>query len=316
MPKPEKILAQELLELEVLDLSRGETLGSIVDFSITRDGRVALIGLLPVQWYRGGLGITPASIAGITPDCICLAADAELAAFAPDEQDTFSVHFGGQIQGKPVLQEDGAVLGELVDFAFSLEDGKILDLVVQDASEKRVRVPVEAFRTIGRDYVVIQRGGLSQGAAAAAPALPEPAPVAPVAVAAAAAVASAPEPELEPAAAAETVLDAVVLEDVPQVDASLALEPPPAVASAAPELSRAEEKAALFGPGEPAELTKFDQKKRDFLRGRKAHRDIATPGGELLAAKGSALDDAKLNRIIDAGLLGDVFIEMTLSKKE
>jgi sporulation protein YlmC with PRC-barrel domain len=317
MPKPEKILAQELLELEVLDLTRGETLGSIVDLAITRDGRVALIGLLPVQWYRGGLGLAPGSIAGINRDCICLAADAKLSPFEPDELETFSVHFGGQIQGKPVLQDDGVVLGELVDFSFNLDDGRILDLVVQDASEKRVRVPVEAFRAIGRDYVVIQRGGTSQPVAGGAP---SPAAAVPAAERSAedspgGEDSSAPDP---PPAVAEP--EASALPDAapePEAVVEPAAETAPATApEAQPELSRAQEKAALFGPGEPAELTKFDQKKRDFLRGRKAHRDIAAPGGEVLAKKGAALDDATLGRIIDAGLLGEVFIEMTLSKKE
>lgn len=302
MPKPEKILAQELLELEVLDLTAGETVGSVLDFSITRDGRVALIGLLPVQWYRGGLGVTPQSIAGLNRDCICLAQGTALAPFAPDEQESFSVYFGDHIQGKPVLQEDGALLGELVDFCFSLDDGRILDLIVQDANEKRVRVPVEALKTIGRDYIVIQRGGTSQAA--------------PEAVVAAPKASAPPAPEVA-VDLDESLTDAAAIDGDP--GAGLEEEPAasiPAVASAAPELTRAEEKAALFGNVPPAELTKFDQKKRDFLRGRKAHRDIAAPGGELIAAKGASLDDAKLNSIIEAGLLGDVFIEMTLTKKE
>jgi sporulation protein YlmC with PRC-barrel domain len=302
MPKPEKILAQELLELEVLDLTAGETVGSVLDFAITRDGRVALIGLLPVQWYRGGLGVTPQSIAGLTRDCICLAQGAALAPFAPDEQESFSVYFGDHIQGKSVLQDDGALLGELVDFCFNLDDGRILDLIVQDASEKRVRVPVEAFKTIGRDYIVIQRGAPSQPTPEAAAAQPPQ-----EAMPAKQAAPAADESPVEPA-----VLDAnpgagLAEESVLNVEAEI---------PAGHELTREEEKAALFGQAQPAELSKFDQKKRDFLRGRKAHRDIATPSGELIAAKGAALDDAKLNRIIETGLLGEVFIEMTLSKKE
>jgi sporulation protein YlmC with PRC-barrel domain len=310
MPKPEKILAQELLELEVLDLTAGETVGSVLDFSITRDGHVALIGLLPVQWYRGGLGITPQSIAGLNHDCICLAQGAVLAPFAPDEQESFSVYFGDHIQGKPVLQEDGALLGELVDFCFNLEDGRILDLIVQDASEKRVRVPVEALKTIGRDYIVIQRGGTGQAATLSAPdavvAMPK---------------ADAPEATGAAPDTAEAADDLLIEAAIPEADPgvepaeisapSFAAEHP-----APPEPARAEEKTALFGAPPPAELTKFDQKKRDFLRGRKAHRDIAAPGGAVIAAKGASLDDAKLNSIIEAGLLGEVFIEMTLSKKE
>jgi sporulation protein YlmC with PRC-barrel domain len=310
MPKPEKILAQELLELEVLDLTAGETVGSVLDFSITRDGRVALIGLLPVQWYRGGLGITPQSIAGLNHDCICLAHGAVLAPFAPDEQESFSVYFGDHIQGKPVLQEDGALLGELVDFCFNLEDGRILDLIVQDASEKRVRVPVEALKTIGRDYIVIQRGGTGQAVSSSTPEAvvamsqadaPEATDTAPgTAVAADDILIEAALPEVGPG-----------IEPAEQSAPSFAAEHP-----VPPELTRAEEKAALFGTALPAELSKFDQKKRDFLRGRKAHREIKTAGGELIAAKGAALDDAKLNSIVEAGLLGEVFIEMTLSKKE
>jgi sporulation protein YlmC with PRC-barrel domain len=301
MPKPDKILAQELLELEVLDLTAGETVGSVLDFSITRDGRVALIGLLPVQWYRGGLGVTPQSIATLNRDCICLAQGTVLAPFAPDEQESFSVYFGDHIQGKPVLQEDGALLGELVDFCFSLDDGRILDLIVQDASEKRVRVPVEALKTIGRDYIVIQRGGIGQAVAPSAPPASEVPATAP-----------------EPAEAVDVVVaGAEVLANEPGV--GVAEESAPSFAAehpAVPELTRAEEKAALFGAPPPAELTKFDQKKRDFLRGRKAHRDITAPGGAVIAAKGAALDEAKLSQIVEAGLLGEVFIEMTLSKKE
>lgn len=89
--------------------------------------------------------------------------------------------------------------------------------------------------------------------------------------------------------------------------------PPPAAKGDGP--SRSEEKQALFGGKKPeAGLSKFDQKKCDFLRGRNAHRDIKNSAGELVAAKGDKLDDEALHKIIAAGLLADVFIEMTVNK--
>jgi uncharacterized protein YrrD len=316
MPKPDKILAQELLEREVLDLTAGETVGSVVDYCLSRDGTVALIGILPARWFTGGVGVPPAAIASLNLERICLAEGTALAPFVPDGQETFSAYADDQIHGKLVLQEDGELLGELVDFAFSLTDGRILDLVVQDASEKRVRVPVEAFKTIGREYIIIQRGALAVQAASApqpAPApLPSPAvPSAPVSESAMAE--EGLEPEEEPAPAAEfPASGTAALPGARQAESAAAQA---STAGGLAEPSREEEKAALFGGApEPAALSKFDQKKRDFLRGRKAHRDVSSPEGELIVAKGGALDDAALERIIQAGLLGDVFIEMTLAK--
>lgn len=296
MPKPDKILAQELLEREVLDLTAGETVGSVVDYCLKRDGTVALIGILAARWFTGGVGVPPAAIASLNLERICLAEGTALAPFAPDGQETFSAYADDQIHGKLVLQEDGELLGELVDFAFSLANGRILDLVVQDAGEKRVRVPVEAFRTIGREYIIIQRGALAAQTASALHAAPSPAP----------GPAEPGAPDTAPAIGGDDF--------EPEEELAPAVELAPTGAEFL-EPGREKEKAALFGGApEPVALSKFDQKKRDFLRGRKAHRDLSTPEGELIVAKGGALDDAALERIIQAGLLGDVFIEMTLTK--
>lgn len=296
MAKPDRILAQELIDREVMDIKAGEIVGSIVDFALGLDGSVALIGILPLEWYKGGQGITPESIVSVNPQRVCIADSSALASFAPDSEQTFSTHLGETIQGKSVLQEDGEQLGQLLDFSFSLDDGTIGDLIVLDEAGKKVRIAVEALKTIGRDYIVIERGiapevGLTHEALEDV--LPQP-------------------PEGTPPVEAD---------GPPPTPSELDEEPPPAPAAktqaAEPtrEPTRAEEKQALFGePPSPGELSAFDQKKRDFLLGRPAHRDIRTAEGELIAAKGEQLSDAVLQRIITAGMLGDVFIEMTVNK--
>ena len=60
--------------------------------------------------------------------------------------------------------------------------------------------------------------------------------------------------------------------------------------------------------------TKFDEKRRGFLLGKAARRDVTAPDGTLILAKGKTFDDAALKQIIEHGLLGDVFIEMTLNR--
>jgi sporulation protein YlmC with PRC-barrel domain len=319
MAKPERILAHELLDHEVMDLSAGQILGTVVDFAISRDGRVAQLGILPLEWFLGGKGIAPEHITNINADRVCISSAEALGEFSPDGVDTFSGMLGGRFLGKPVLQHDGEVLGELADFWLSLVDGRICDLVVVGADEKRIKVPVEEIKTIGRDYIVIERAstvvepvaeptqpalGKAEAAGEASPAsaaVPQPAP---------AAKPAAPKPEPAPA----TLVEAPAPEPMASVDVPPELEvaPPPAPAA---EPSRSEEKQALFGvkKGESG-LSKFDQKKCDFLRGRPAHREIKNTAGDLLAAKGEKLDDDVLQRIIEAGLLADVFIEMTVNK--
>jgi len=329
MARPERILAQELLGLEVLDLGAGTVLGTVVDFAVSRDGRVALIGILPVEWYRGGQGVAPAGIAAINPERVCLVEGATLAPFAPDGQELFSANFGDAIQGKTILQQDGELLGVLADFAFSLDDGRIQDIVVLDAEDKKVRVPVSAFRTLGRDYVVVERG---------APALagePQSAPAQTVPAAAESAPATAESTHSESATATDQRAGpvtrravgakaggakpgaAAASEDAAEAAAPAASGPEKAVAAAgqAGEAAQPGEQAKVFLEARPEpELSKFDQKKRDFLRGRMAHRDITGPTGEVIVAKGAPLDGGALAKIIEAGLLGEVFVEMTLSK--
>jgi len=309
MARPERILAQELLGLEVLDLGAGTVLGSVVDFAVTRDGRVALIGILPVEWYRGGQGVAPAGIAAINPERICLVEGATLAPFAPDGQELFSANFGDAIHGKTILQQDGELLGVLADFAFSLDDGRIQDIVVLDAEDKKVRVPVSAFRTLGRDYVVVERGAAGAGGepqpagAQATPAAAEPEPMEAV----------PSEPEQRAGASGRRAAGAKAGGAKPT--AAAASEEAAAAAGAAGEAAQPGEQAQVFlEPRPEPELSKFDQKKRDFLRGRPAHRDITGPGGAILVAKGAALDGGALAKIIEAGLLGEVFVEMTLTK--
>ncbi|MBN2082975.1 PRC-barrel domain-containing protein [bacterium] len=292
MPKPDKILAQELLNREVLDLTAGQVTGRIIDFILTRNGMVELIGVLPTAWYEGGRGIAPAAIASVHIDRICIEDSAALADFAPDGTDTFSLT-GDRLLRKQVLQHDGELLGILTDFSFSLEDGRIIDLVVLGDSDKRSKVPVLSIRTIGRDYIVIDRGQLdTDGDHPVAP--PKP-PV----------VVDRPA-EYKPTEAVETKLSAAP-ESVP----------PPTVGPETDPEDDSDPTAndALFEDAAPkTDLSKFDEKKRDYLLNRKAHRDIQTESGNLIVAKGQKMDEQVVQQIIEAGMLSDVFIELTLKK--
>jgi len=330
MSKPDKILTAELLEREVLDMGAGRIVGSVVDFVLTRDGTVSLVGILPLTWYRGGQGIEPCNIVSINEERVCISGSDALTNFEPDSEETFSMMSGSQIQGKAVLQQDGEELGLLVDLAFNLADGRICDLVVLDAEEKRVRVAVEAIHTIGPDYIVVERATTKASAPEPEPEpvakepepapTPEPPPPPKQDKPAAKKKSSAPKPEAS-VAKKEAVADpeeggngAAV--DAVSVPPELEEAPPPLPGGDAErEPTRTEEKKALFGESQPAaELSKFDQKKRDFLLGRPARREIKTPDGDLIAKAGDVLDEKALSRIIKHNLLANVFLEMTVNK--
>jgi sporulation protein YlmC with PRC-barrel domain len=281
MPKPDKILARELLEREVLDLSTGQVLGRVIDFALTREGRVAQIGVLINAWYEGGRGIAPAALASVHHDHVCIEDSHALAEFAPDGEQSFSLK-GDNLLGKHVLQQDGELLGDLTDFSFDLAEGRIGDLIVLAPSEKRVKVPVEKIRTIGRDFIVIERGALGVEAVAE------------------------PDNVESPAAQAETDSGAAAAQARAETASS---------ANGQDQAETAADAAMLFGDAQPSlGLSKFDAKKRDYLLGRRARRDIKTSGGEVLIAKGAKLDEQAIQRIIQAKLLNDVFIEMTLKE--
>lgn len=322
MARPDRILAQELLGSEVLDLAAGEIIGTVVDYALTREGVVTQIGVLPVQWYKGGLGIAPQLVSTVHHDRICLSDCKDLGAFDVDEAVTFSAIFNDQIQGKTILLADGEHLGVLADFSFSLEDGRIGDVIVLDAADKRLRVPVETFLAVGRDYIVIERAALATEREQAGLTAHELKPVPLLSEIstnggsrpAATNGHTAAVPELRASGVPPETSVAVAAPAAKP--AGMPLDAPPAPPARSPRhISRVEEKAALFGEAiAAAELSKFDQKKRDFLQGRKAHRDLVTQKGETIVARGETLDEEALSRIIDAGMLGDVFIEMTLNK--
>ena len=167
MAKPDKIFASELLEREVLDLKAGETVGKVVDFAVSRDGAVAQLGILPRSWFAGGQGVTPAQIAWVNAERVCIEEGTSLAAFEAGQGES-AAFLLRDLHGKGVMQQDGLLLGTLADFAFNLTDGRICDLVVIGEGGKRVRVPVETIRAVGRDYIVIDRGTLDVEAAAPA----------------------------------------------------------------------------------------------------------------------------------------------------
>jgi len=447
MAKPDKILAHELLDREVLDLRAGEVVGSVVDFGINREGKVQLIGILPTAWYGGGRGITPGSITFLTDDRLCIANNDALEDFAPDGDVLISTNSGGQIYGKTVLLHDGEMLGELADFRFNLGDGKITDLLVLDHEERRTRIPIEKITTIGKDYIIIERGAAAAEPGADGEASPFVSAAAVEASPTAAQPETASQPEVEPEpvhtppargkgrgkstafhpepksrtaepvkapepAAAPAIFGDVLSpepasvfasqavseappapEPAPVFDAALVYETAPAAEEAAPAYTdpvpaessaafaaeawaaAAEEPSPVVDPvdlepapdhgpvfeapatngngtthldevfdvpaappgpddgilaavasgqpisppdGDPIatapQISKFDQKKLDFLRGKFAHRDIKDEAGIILVAKDEVLDQAGLMRIVQGGVLGEVFIEMTLKK--
>jgi sporulation protein YlmC with PRC-barrel domain len=282
MPKPDKILARELLEREVLDLTTGQVLGRVIDFALTREGRVAQIGVLINAWYEGGRGIAPAALASVHHDHVCIEDGAALVEFAPDGEQSFSLK-GDGLLGKHVLQQDGELLGDLADFSFDLAEGRISDLIVRAPSEKRIKVPVAKIRTIGRDFIVIERGALSAEAA------------------------------IEPVASE----DSMPAPHEPVADAARAPAPAAEAASQAgqDQAGAGTRNSVLFGDAQPSlGLSRFDEKKRDYLLGRRARRDIKTAAGEVLIGKGAKLDERAIRQIIKANLLNDVFIEMTLKE--
>jgi len=296
MAKPEKILASELLEREVVDMQAGEAVGAVVDFAVTRDGCVALIGVLPLEWFRVGQGIAPSTVTNVTRERVCIEDSSALAEFDPYADEEASALTFDQLQGKTVVEQEGSLLGVLVDFAFMLSDGRICELVVLGSEEeKRVKVAVEAIRAVGRDYIVIERGQVSVAAPLDVPAPLKPAqPAVPAAASAAHAEVSVP--------AGGDPLPPDIIE---HAAARIADEPQPATESG----------EALFNaPAEPGKLTKFDQKKADFLRGKKAHRDIAAPDGDKIVAKGAVIDDKIIAALAQHQLLGEVFVEMTVSR--
>jgi sporulation protein YlmC with PRC-barrel domain len=232
----------------------------------------------------------------VTRERVCIEDSSALADFDPYADEEANALTFDQLQGKTVVEQEGGLLGVLVDFAFMLSDGRICDLVVLGGEdEKRVKVAVEAIRSVGRDYIVIERGLV----AVAAPVEP-PAPAKPAQPAAPAAPSAAPAEAHVPAGG-----DPLPADVIEHAAARIAEVPLPA----------AEAGEALFTPAaEPGKLTKFDQKKADFLRGKKAHRDISAPGGEVLVAKGATFDDKVIAALAQHQLLGDVFVEMTVSR--
>lgn len=294
MQRPEKILANDLLELEVLDLGAGVVVGSIVDFALTQEGKVELIGILGEQWFKGGQGIAPSAITNLNLERITIANSDVLTEFCPDGETLFSANTDQYILGKRVMQEDGEMLGILQDFSLCLEDGQITDLIVLGGDEKRVKIPVESFKTIGRDYIVIVRGTQDFETPEEVPTSAEPGPAVKVELA----------KEAKPD---DAVVDVGIPPKAKDVEDAL---PQPV-----DEPSRTEEKQALFGDKkERARLSKFDKKKHDFLMGKTANRDINDAEGKPILAKDQNIDEAALEQIISAGMLGDIFIELTLKK--
>src|SRR5687768_10317987 len=136
MAKPDRIFASELLEREVMDLRAGEIVGAVTDFNVTREGVVTQLGVLPLQWYRGGRGIAPGAITNVTRERVSIEDSTLLDDFAPDGDSSLSAMLGDNIYGKQVLQADGELLGSLADFAFDLSDGRITDIVVFGDDDK------------------------------------------------------------------------------------------------------------------------------------------------------------------------------------
>jgi len=157
--KPDRIFASELLEREVMDLRAGEIVGAVTDFNVTREGVVTQLGVLPLQWYRGGWGIAPGAITNVTRERVSIEDSTLLEGFEPDGETSLSAMLGDNLYGKAVLQADGELLGHLADFAFDLSNGHLTDLVVFGDDDKRIKIGVEKIQTIGKSYIVISRSG-------------------------------------------------------------------------------------------------------------------------------------------------------------
>jgi len=278
MTKPEKVLANELLQCEVLDLAAGKVIGNVQDLALTLDGRIVAVGVLPRAWYTGGLGISPASIISIQQQRVCIESQDVLAEFRPTKK-SFSMYENDLLASKHVLQQNGKMLGLLMDFSFELASGRITDLIVLGEDDRRSKVIVDSIHAIGPEYLVVD--------------------------------------QIEATDASSVAMDNPVsnkgnddyISASPEISPELEEAPPPAMSSADMPVGE------LFGGSkEESDLSAFDEKKRKFLLGRPAHRDIKTAEGEMIIAKGEGINEAAFEGIIEAGLLGEVFIEMTLKK--
>jgi sporulation protein YlmC with PRC-barrel domain len=278
MTKPEKVLANELLQCEVLDLAAGKVIGNVQDLALTLDGRIVAVGVLPRAWYTGGLGISPASIISIQQQRVCIESQDVLTEFRPDKK-SFSMYENGLLASKRVLKQNGEMLGQLMDFSFELASGRITELIVLGENERRSKVAVDCIRAIGPEYLVVGQAEVTDAPSAA---MDNPA----------------------------------VNKDNPNPASSFQEVPPELEEAPPPAMSSADQPAGeLFGGSkEESDLSAFDEKKRKFLLGRPAHRDIKTAEGEMIIAKGESISETAFEGIINAGLLGEVFIEMTLKK--
>lgn len=278
MTKPEKVLANELLQCEVLDLASGKVIGNVQDLALTLDGRIVAVGVLPRAWYTGGVGISPESIVSIQQQRVCIESHDALIEFRPDKK-SFSMYENGLLASKHVLKQNGEMLGQLMDFSFELASGRIIGLIVLSEDERRSKVAVDCIRAIGPEYLVVDQIEATDASSAAVD---------------------------NPAVSKDNSNPASAFQEIPP---ELAETPPQATSQTEPPVSE------LFGGSkEERDLSAFDEKKRKFLLGRPAHRDIKTAEGEMIIAKGEDISEAAFESIIDAGLLSEVFIEMTLKK--
>jgi sporulation protein YlmC with PRC-barrel domain len=258
--KPDRIYASELLEREVMDLRDGAVVGSVTDFNVTRDGVVTQLGVLPLQWYRGGKGIAPGAITNVTRERVSIDDAGLLDDFDPDGETSLSAMLGDNLYGKQVLQADGELLGLLADFAFDLGDGRITDIVVYGDDDKRTKIGVDNVHTIGKSYIVISRGG-TEVQTGPKPAASQPAErevARPVST-----TKSAPKPAAKAAPAPEAAPLPPVAEEIePAVAAEPAAATTPAAKTTRRTTPAAKPKAAPRAQAAPAAKTPTGRKSR------------------------------------------------------
>ena len=150
--------ARELGGLAVVTLTGGERLGRITDvvFQVTT-GRVA--GLLV---DRGGMFSKPrflasAQVRGLGADALTIEGEETLTEAAPASAEELAAK---PLEGRPVLNQAGTILGKIADVAVDTEALRVPYLLLatsllDNALHGKPQLPLSQVQTIGADSVIV-----------------------------------------------------------------------------------------------------------------------------------------------------------------
>ncbi len=154
--------SRALTGAEVVELLSGAVLGTVFDTLIDADTfKVKYLGILPASWYQGGTVLAVDKVLGFDERVLLIEKASHLGSLQDKEQKKQNLLGMRELNSRNVIDTSGILHGRILGLVFR-KDGEITGIEVEKEVLER-EIPIRRIVAVGERYVIVELAEAKEG---------------------------------------------------------------------------------------------------------------------------------------------------------